>query len=57
MSAELTPGQLRQLQERLLELRSELEQLLASSEEGARPVALDQPIGRLSRMDASYNFV
>ena len=36
----------------LAELESELQQLLESTKEGARPVDLDTPIGRLSRMDA-----
>lgn len=49
---ELTTPQRRELHARLLELRAELEALLASSAEGARPVDLDQPIGRLSRMEA-----
>lgn len=52
MSEELNDQQLGQLQQRLLELREEIEAMLASSAEGAKPVALDQPIGRLSRMDA-----
>ena len=30
----------------------ELEELLARSSESSKPVALDEPIGRLSRMDA-----
>ena len=33
-------------------LKSELERLLADTSEGVKPVALDQPIGRLSRIDA-----
>lgn len=36
----------------LLVLRQEMQQLLADSAEGAKPVQLDAPIGRLSRMDA-----
>jgi len=52
VSEALTREQRQQLQARLLELRGELERLLEHSAEGARPVDLDQPIGRLSRMDA-----
>ncbi len=52
MSEELSTEQQAQLHQRLLELRHELEALLASSEAASRPVELDQPIGRLSRMDA-----
>jgi DnaK suppressor protein len=37
---------------RLEELRDELDALLSGTAEAARPVDLDQPIGRLSRMDA-----
>jgi len=33
-------------------LRDELEAMLDSTDEGARPVDLDTPIGRLSRIDA-----
>ena len=49
---ELTEVQLAGLREALHELRNDLEQLLRSTREGAQPVALDQPIGRLTRMDA-----
>jgi len=52
MSDELSDAQMARLHEQLLALRSELEAMLKSSTEGARPVDLDQPIGRLSRMDA-----
>ena len=37
---------------RLLELRDELRSMLDLSAEAAKPVDLDQPIGRISRMDA-----
>ena len=37
---------------RLEALRDELAALLAATAEGARPVDLDEPIGRLSRVDA-----
>ena len=33
-------------------MRDELRELLAATREGTRPVALDEPIGRLTRMDA-----
>ena len=52
MAEELDARQLQELHARLLELRDELEEMLRSSEEGAKPVDLEQPIGRLSRMDA-----
>jgi len=48
----LTSEQCNELHQLLLALRAELERLLKSSEAGAKPVGLDQPIGRLSRMDA-----
>jgi DnaK suppressor protein len=38
--------------ERLEALRDELDALLASTAEGVRPVDVDQPIGRVSRVDA-----
>ena len=40
------------VRERLGSLRDELDALLAGTAEGARPVDLDEPIGRLSRVDA-----
>ena len=49
---ELTEQQLAELHQALLNLREELLQLLENSSEGAQPVSLDEPIGRLSRMDA-----
>ena len=49
---ELTRQQLEELHRALLSLRRELQQLLTDSTDGARPVSLDEPIGRLSRMDA-----
>ena len=36
----------------MLELRQELLKQLEDSIDGSKPVSLDQPIGRLSRMDA-----
>jgi DnaK suppressor protein len=47
-----TADQLEELRQDLIALSEELARLLASSREAARPVDLDQPIGRLSRMDA-----
>lgn len=49
---DLTPEQIQELHQDLLALHDELETLLALSEESARPVDLDQPIGRISRIDA-----
>jgi len=50
--SELTNEDITQLRSALLLLRQELAALLESSKEAARPVDLDQPIGRVSRMDA-----
>ncbi len=49
---DLTEKQIAELQTRLTALREELTALLESTREGTRPVALDEPIGRLTRMDA-----
>ena len=49
---ELTEQQQAELHQALLDLRTELQQLLENSSDGAQPVSLDEPIGRLSRMDA-----
>jgi len=49
---ELTSVQEQELHEILISLRSELEQLLDDSQQSSKAVDLDQPIGRLSRMDA-----
>lgn len=49
---ELTSPQLSELRGLLRQMQQELISLLKTSSEGALPVALDQPIGRLSRMDA-----
>jgi DnaK suppressor protein len=48
----LTDKQRRELHRALLERRSGLLKQLEDSSDGAKPVGLDQPIGRLSRMDA-----
>jgi DnaK suppressor protein len=50
--AKLSKAEISGLRDRLQTLRDELDKLLASSAEAARPVDLDQPIGRLSRVDA-----
>lgn len=50
--SELTGAQKKELHSALLSLRNELQKLLEDSNEGAQPVSLDEPIGRLSRMDA-----
>ena len=49
---ELTEQQQAELHQALLDLRMELQQMLENSSDGAQPVSLDEPIGRLSRMDA-----
>ena len=49
---ELTDKQRSELHSALLELRQELLKQLEDSIDGSKPVSLDQPIGRLSRMDA-----
>jgi DnaK suppressor protein len=49
---ELSQQQCTELHQALLTLRTELRQLLENSSNGAQPVSLDEPIGRLSRMDA-----
>lgn len=49
---ELSAKEREELYLALLTLREELQRLLEDSSDGAQPVSLDQPIGRLSRMDA-----
>ncbi len=49
---ELTPGQAQELEAALRALCTKLEPLIESTREGTRPVDLDEPIGRLTRMDA-----
>ena len=49
---ELSQQQCSELHQALLTLRTELRNLLENSSNGAQPVSLDVPIGRLSRMDA-----
>ena len=49
---ELNEIQRNKLKKTLLGRRVELEKLMVNAEAGSKPVSLDQPIGRLSRMDA-----
>ena len=49
---ELTTAQREELHADLVALSEELHRALETSEEGARPVELSEPIGRISRMDA-----
>lgn len=49
---ELTAGQETELHQLLLSLRTEMEEQIRSSSVSCQIVDLDQPIGRLSRMDA-----
>ena len=49
---ELTPPQLEELHAALLRLREDLRRTLADEQGRSDTVDLDQPIGRLSRMDA-----
>ncbi|MCP4448613.1 MAG: TraR/DksA family transcriptional regulator [Myxococcales bacterium] len=52
MAEELTPSEREELRIELLRLRGEIESQLEDLALGVRPVDLDEPIGRLSRMDA-----
>jgi len=49
---DLSEERIAELQAQLSALREELRALLENTREGTRPVALDEPIGRLTRMDA-----
>ena len=49
---DLTREQAAELKGKLVAVRDELRELLAATREGTRPVDLDEPIGRLTRMDA-----
>ena len=49
---DLTPEEDEELHADLIALAGELRTLLDSSKAGARPVDLNEPIGRISRMDA-----
>lgn len=52
IASELAPEQLDELHQDLLQERQRLEVSLQLTVEGAKPVELSTPIGRLSRMDA-----
>lgn len=52
MSEELNQNQLAELKSDLLTLREDVNAILMLSRDDAKPVSLDNPIGRLSRMDA-----
>ena len=52
MAEELTEDQRTALSEQLRALEAELREALEGSREGAQVVSLDQPIGRVSRIDA-----
>ncbi len=52
MAEELSDAQVDELARALEALRDELSATLADTAEGTKPVDLDEPIGRLSRMDA-----
>jgi DnaK suppressor protein len=49
---ELSDDQANELRNRLIAQRAELEETISLSADGAKPVALDEPIGRISRVDA-----
>ena len=49
---ELEPAQIEELEALLKANRQEIEDRLRATLEGAKPVDLDEPIGRLSRVDA-----
>lgn len=49
---DLTPEQIEELREQLELLLTDLEEKLDTSRENVKTVGLDQPIGRLTRMDA-----
>jgi DnaK suppressor protein len=48
----LDSGKTEELRRDLLSLQREIERLLGLTSEGVRPVDLDEPIGRLTRMDS-----
>ncbi len=52
MASELSDQEKERLRDSLFALREELAHMLSSSSGAAVPVDLDEPIGRLSRMDA-----
>ncbi len=50
--SDFTQAELDDFRVRLTEVRAEIEATLAATAEGAKPVDLEEPFGRLSRMDA-----
>ena len=52
MDQDLTAAQIQELGEDLQSLRVALRDQLQTTADGAKPVDLDEPIGRLSRVDA-----
>ena len=51
----MTPEQRREIKTRIEKRMQELRITIAQLEETSKPVSLDQPIGRLSRMDSMAN--
>ncbi len=51
-SATLTPSQRSELESALKSLEQELESQIAAAGENVKPVSLDSPIGRVTRIDA-----
>lgn len=51
----MTPEQRREIRQRIVQRIEELRITIAQLEEASKPVSLDQPIGRLSRMDSMAN--
>jgi DnaK suppressor protein len=51
----MTPEQRREIRTRIEKRMEELKLTIAQLEETSKPVSLDQPIGRLSRMDSIAN--
>lgn len=49
---ELDRSRIEELHRDLLALQTEIERLLGLTRDGVRPVDLDEPIGRLTRMDS-----
>ena len=51
----MTPEQRREIRTRIEKCMEELKRTITQLEETSKPVSLDQPIGRLSRMDSMAN--
>ena len=49
---ELTKDQVAEMRQALEALKAELEELLSTTRDASRPVDVDEPIGRLTRVDA-----